>query len=517
MYPALNTQAIRLADQLATTRARIQSMDLMEEAGRQSAQRIFEYAVKTNTDRLVCICGSGNNGGDGFVIARYLIEMGLSVDVLTTGSKEKYSDDTATNYRRLLKLATTAETRLSIDAYRSQSLSNDEKGTTLIIDALLGTGLASDLRADMRSVVEDINSTGLPVIAIDIPTGINSSTGKVHGAAIKAVMTITMAAVKTGMLMGDGPSYCGEILVADIGIPANLVVEAGETAGMAWVPDDSDIKSVLPHRSVHDHKYSIGILGIIGGSVGLSGAPGMSALGAYRSGAGAVVCAVPASIQPVVAASTLETMTIALPENERGLAASGLTLARERLSKAKCLLVGPGLGRLDGTLSFVISFLEQWDGAAVIDADALYAISQVAPDFLKKSRGKWILTPHDGEFTRLGSLKDDRVETAREFATRFEVVLVLKGTPTLVASPDGKVFISTAGNKGFAKAGFGDVLAGMIGAFYSQGLTAQAAALCALHVGGRSAERYARNRSILSMMPTDLVNQVPVVLHDLEN
>lgn len=516
MQIALSSKAIRHADELAMTRARLPSMDLMETAGRETALYTHSHLMKSNVSRVSIVCGTGNNGGDGFVIARYLHELGHSVEVLTYGDESKYSSDTATNFRKIKKIASSSGNSIDV-----REITNPDdlfsSHPDCIIDALLGTGLEQDLRPQLRAVVDTINNTGALKVGVDIPTGLNATTGAVLGAAVTCDLTVTMAALKYGLLIGKGPDVAGTIHVIDIGIPETLIKEAGEAFGMALVPEDDDIAARMPRHSRDQHKYSVGVLGITGGSTGLTGAPLMASLAAHRCGVGAVICATPEDVEPIIAGESHETMTVPLPVDDYGLAVDGLKKARDGFSKATVLLVGPGLGRKDGTRRFVRSLLQTWANGAVLDADAFTAISEDRDAILNSSNGRFVLTPHDGEFKLLATLGDDRIDTVRRFASHTNTTLVLKGDPTLVGSPDGQVFISTAGSGCFKKAGFGDVLAGMTGGLYAQGLSPVDAVLCALHLGGRAAERFTSTRSKLSFMPSDLISELPAVIYDFEN
>lgn len=512
MITVLSSDAMRLADELAVTRARIPSIELMESAGTRLLETIEARFAPLAGKRISIICGSGNNGGDGFVLARLLVERHARIRVICVGGPARTSD-AATNFRRLEKLAARYADSIVIIEYAEQkdSLFNDPE-PDLIVDAHLGTGLSSDLRPDAIKVVQQINQSGAPTVAVDIPTGIDADTGRVLGAAVNAAITVTMAAPKLGLILAEGPAHSGEVLTADIGIPPAIIDEAGARKGMARLFDEEDFRASLPVRPNDAHKYSAGMLGIVGGSAGLSGAVCLAAQAAGRVGAGAVVCAVPDSVEPIVANAVVEAMTISLRDGESGTDPGSVSDVVKRFAKAETLLVGPGIGRGPQTLKFVSGLLEAWEGTVVIDADGLFALSKSLDSIARPAESTWIVTPHAGEFMRFGFSGTNRIEEAVEFARENNVFVVLKGAPTVVATPDSDVYLHPLTTSAFATAGSGDVLSGMIAGFSSQGLLPEKAIMCALYAGSLAVQNYCKTRNPISMVASDIVNELPAAL-----
>jgi NAD(P)H-hydrate epimerase len=384
------------------------------------------------------------------------------------------------------------------------------------VDALLGTGLTRTLREPVLGLVRYLNEQPAPVAALDVPTGLHSDTGAVLGDAVSAALTVTMGAAKGGLFLQDGPGRAGRVVTVEIGIPGFAIERALREQGGALRTTDAAVQAWLPHRTHEAHKYSVGLALVVAGSPGLTGAPAMASAAAARSGAGAVVCACPESIQPTLAGKLTEVMTLALPEGDDGLDADrALEVLAPRLAQARALLLGCGLGRARGTQDFIRRLLAQTDLPVVLDADGLNALAGHTDLLDRHADGRWILTPHAGEFKRLAGEDvdlSDRVRVARDHARRWNVHLVLKGMPSLVATPDGTVYLNGTGNPALATAGTGDILAGFCAGLLAQGLTPEAAAVCGLHLGGAAADRYAEHYGPRSMVATDLLDQLPLVL-----
>ena len=348
-------------------------------------------------------------------------------------------------------------------------------------------------------------------VALDVPSGLDATTGVAPGATFRADLTVTMAARKPGLVLGEGPAHAGRVRVVDIGTPRALLERCGDGV---YRTTDRWFYAHLPRRAAHANKYSAGLVVALAGSPGLTGAPVMACLAAARAGAGYVVCAAPASVQSTLAAHFVEVATLALPETADGLDPEGARAAvAAKLDKAGALLVGPGLGRAPGTQQTIRDVLTGFAGPAVVDADALAAVT---PDFVAAhARGRWVLTPHEGEFKRLaGDVSlEKRVDVVRQHARAWQCVLVLKGMPSLVGLPDGRVVVAAPHSPALATAGTGDILAGMTAGLLAAGADPAVAALCALHAGGRAAQRWSRRHAPAALQATDLLQIVPSVLH----
>jgi len=504
---------MRAADRETIEVFGIPGFTLMETAGREAVRVIESRFGAVMGRRVVCLCGAGNNGGDGLVVARVLHARGAHVFAGCMANAEALPPDAALNYRLLERLVAEDGERVAVfDLQASDSLDR-LASADLLVDALLGTGLTRALGARYQEVVDAINAADVPVVALDIPTGLDSDTGEAHGRPVVADGSITMGALKAGLLLGEGPRVAGWIETVEIGIPAHLIARAAAAPGCAHRTTDAAIRALLPTRAHDAHKYSVGTALVVAGSVGFTGAAALAAEAAARSGAGAVICATAAPAQPVLAVKLTDVMTAPLPTNADGIEAGPAVDALEGpLKKARALLVGPGLGRQPGTQAFVRALLKRARLPTVVDADGLVALAGMEAHIADLSAGDWILTPHLGEFRTLAGGEVDtsnRITLASAYARRWQCVLIVKGLPSIVAAPDGRVFINGTGNALLATAGTGDVLAGLCTGFLAQGLSPLDAALCALHIGGAAADRHAASVNPRAMMASDLTPHLP--------
>jgi len=515
----LTADAMRDADRTTMDDYGLPSFTLMESAGRGCASCIQNAYGPMDAETVLVLCGKGNNGGDGLVVARRLFEMGARVHVVLMSDPDDLRDDPARNLDLLRALqARSAEaerlTTSVFDDLDALAVEASALRPTLYVDALLGTGLTSDLREPIASVVGWLNDQTAPITALDVPTGLHSDTGAVLGDAVRADRTVTMAARKTGLVVGDGPLYAGAVDVVDIGIPAFVMDEVQARPGCGQLTTDAAVRSWWPERSRDAYKYSVGMTLVVGGAPAYTGAPVMASEAAARGGAGYVMCACPETVQPALSAQMTTIPTHALPAGERGIVpGDALDALSEPLERAQAVLVGPGLGRQSGTETFVRRLLQEMGLPTVIDADGLNALAGHLDDLSAHADGQWILTPHAGEFHRLAGEVDltDRVRVAEEHAKRWNCVLLLKGSPSLVAGPDGRTFVGSTGNAALATAGTGDVLAGHCVGLLAQGVPPLEAAAAALHLGGAAADRYAIDRDPRTMVATDLIDLLPQV------
>ncbi len=528
----LTASAMREADRITIDEFGLPGFTLMETAGRGSTEAVLDAFGPPESMRVVIFCGKGNNGGDGLVVARHLVEQGAQVRVILTSPKADLRDDPAHNLKLLETLqgnSDAARDRLAVSRLPDdEGLNNGERAKaldelvaevrpTLYIDALLGTGLTSDVREPIRSVVTWLNQQEAPTVALDVPTGLHSDTGAVLGVCVNADCTLTMAAMKVGLVVGGGAAYTGSVRVVDIGMPRYVLNRVATEPGCALRTNDADVRVWWPQRSDDAHKYSVGMTLVVGGAPGYTGAPVMASQAAARAGSGYVACACPASIQPALAQQMTAVPTVSLPvdASDGGLASGVADVLADQLDKARAALVGPGLGRSPSTQTSVRELLAATNLPLVVDADGLNAIAGVlgADDSPFSPDGQWILTPHAGELQRLvGQPIDltDRIAVARRYAERWDVVLLLKGHPSVVADPDGRVFVGGAGGPSLATAGTGDVLAGLCAGFLAQGLEPIHAAAAAMHLGGRAAEHFAQSADPRTLQATDLLDHLPV-------
>ena len=501
LLPILDADAMRAADRAAISDWGVPGRVLMETAGRAAADAITErYPVEG--ERVVVLVGTGNNGGDGLVVARVLWARGADLRVVTLA--EDGDGDSGANLDLVRRLARDSG-RLQITG----DARPPDAPADLVVDALLGIGARGEIREPARSLCAWANRQPAPVVALDVPSGLDATTGAAPDDTVRADLTVTFGALKAGLVLGDGPQVAGEVVTVEIGIPsAELERHAtAHRATRAWVG------KTLPRRASSAHKYSAGTAVCVVGSGHFTGAAVLSTAAAYRAGAGAVVACTPRSAQATVDARNAEVMVDAQPETDAGtLAAAALDGVLERAASADAVLVGCGLGREDETLDVVRRLVERVEAPLVLDADGLAAYAGDT-DRLAARDGPLVLTPHLGELRRL--LGDDaftpenRVETVRELAARWGAVLVLKGMPSLVGAPDGRVFVGPPGAPALATAGTGDVLAGTVVGLAAQGLGAVEAAVCALALGAAAADLWTERHGAAGLVASDLLDRMP--------
>lgn len=512
MSPVLTAAQMRAADQQTIDTFGLPSLTLMETASRAACAAVEARFGAWAGKRVVVLAGKGNNGGDGLVMARVAYTRGADVTVVQFGGREAMTEGTRHNAALLDTLAEhDADKRLRLRR-ASDTATDVLAAADLVIDAMLGIGLSSAVRQPMRAWVDALNASDVPVVAVDIPTGLHADTGVVLGAAIGAELTVTMAAHKAGLLMGRGPDHTGEIVVADIGVPPHIMAAVQAETPTYRITDEL-VRSWLPQRPRDGHKFTSGTVLAVAGSPGLTGAPVMTATAAARAGAGYVICACPETVQPLLAAKFTEIMTLGLPMAGDGIdSEAAQRVLADKLSRADVLLVGPGLGRAAPTSAFVRRMLSASPLPCVLDADGLNAFIGHTDQLAERSQGRWVLTPHEGEFKRwAGADVDltDRIATARRYAAQWNATLVLKGNPSVIAEPAGPVYVATAQSPSLATAGTGDVLAGISAGLIAQGCSPFHAAVCALHLTGRAAEAYTATHPPNTMLATDLFDYVP--------
>lgn len=491
---------------------------LMETAGRGAADAIEEAFGTLAGRRVFVLAGKGNNGGDGLVVARVLAGRRAHVRVVTTATEDEATEDTARNLR-LFRTLTEHDDHLALDLFEDIRQVAAMHPPDLVVDALLGIGVTGALRAPVDVLARWINGQEAPVVALDVPTGLDSDTGVAQDEAVRADLTVTMAAPKSGLLFNDGPMHAGRVEVVDLGIPPHLLGDALTMPGSALRTTDAAVRALLPERPRDAHKYTAGRVLVVAGSRAFPGAAVMASQAAARAGAGAVVCCTANSARPLIEAHLTEVMTVGLPETDDGsLAPDALDALVAQAARADAVLVGCGLGKHPATQRLVREVLPRLNRPVVVDADGLNALAGHTDLLSKQAEDQWVLTPHTGELQRLIGTNDldttDRIALAAEWAERWNSVLVVKGMPSVVGTPEGRVFIAGAGGPALATAGTGDVLAGMTVGLLAQGLAPADAAVCALHLGGRAADRYTETRQARSLLATDLLDELPHLFVD---
>ena len=455
--------------------------------------------------------GPGNNGGDGVAVAGLLKKAGWTVRCFLVGRREKMTADSREMERRLNELGGVLEDYIPGDGEQEAFT----LGADIIVDALFGVGLNSPLREPGASAVRLMNLSDAKVVSADIPSGVETDTGRILGDAVRADVTVTFSMAKPGLFVGKGALRAGKVIVHDIGIPEDIL--GGETFD-THVIDGGLVRSWLPRRPADGHQGDFGRVLVVGGSTGYTGAPVLCARGALRSGAGLVSLAVPEAVYPIIAAKCDEAMASPLPAGEDGrLSEEALVPLLGALAGKDAALIGPGLGQNPGLDSLVCQVLSTVNFPMVVDADGINALSRHMDVLDARRDCPTILTPHDGEFARLGGdlSSGDRLGAARTFAQAHGCLLVLKGHRTIVALPNGECFVNTTGNSGMAKGGSGDVLGGILLSLLGQGMNPVRAAICAVWLHGRAGDMAAEDKGEYGMLPSDLVEQLPYALREL--
>lgn len=511
---------MRQLDQEAMNQYRIPGLILMENAGLSIVRAVLEIFWDHSPEgkKALVVAGPGNNGGDGFVAARHLYNRGAKVEIFLTSPPESYRGDAAVNLQIVAAMGIPYKI---FDENTVEALREAAERADLIIDALFGTGFRGAPREPIATLIEVINNSGKPVLAVDLPSGLEADTGRVAGASIKARCTVTMGMPKVGLYLHPGAEYAGRVIVGDISFPPEL---RDEKSGEFTLLDRQTVAEYLPQRHPTHHKGNYGHVLVIGGSRGYTGAAVLAANAALRSGAGLVTAVVPASLYQITAAKLTEAMTFPAPDADGGFSASALNALGELLSRVNVLAVGPGLGQHPETAAFLNELLSSVALPAVIDADALNLLAKdkallVDPRY-RELRRKWVLTPHPGEMARLlgtdiSSVQDDRPGNACQASQEWGVTVVLKGARTVIAAPDGKILINPTGNPGLATGGTGDVLTGLIAGLLAQGLSPLEAAGSGVFIHGWASDRIASRKGMPGLIAGDLLEEVPYVLKDL--
>ncbi|MGH2636680.1 MAG: NAD(P)H-hydrate dehydratase [Actinomycetota bacterium] len=475
MRPILSPAEAEALDRAAQERG-ITVAGLMENAGREVASAAVRLVGGTYGRRAVVVCGKGNNGGDGLVAARALADRGMGVVALLLEEGARLREPAAANFRRL------AGTSVRIRGWSTAIASRELDRADVAVDAVFGTGFRGRPEDAFGEAVETLDGAGVPMVAVDIPSGVNGATGHVAGAAVHADLTVALGAPKAGVVLHPGASYAGVVETADIGFPEDSL--ASDLALL----ESGDVAEWLPVREPETHKRAAGYAVVVGGSRTMTGAVGLMAGAAYRVGAGLVAAAVPGSILPVVQGAVREAVFAPLPETDAGTAAGPSDRLIEILGEAGALAIGPGMTTDERTAGWIRELVRTSEIPVVLDADGLNAFAGRAGELADRRAGL-VLTPHAGEFARLANvpapdLDADRVGHVRKLAAETQAIVLLKGTRTLVATPDGSVRVNPTGGPFLATGGTGDVLTGMIAGLLARGLGPVDAASAGAYVHG---------------------------------
>jgi hydroxyethylthiazole kinase-like uncharacterized protein yjeF len=512
--PVFTAAEMRALDARAIATLGIPGRRLMEAAGTGAARVVARRWGPMRRRDVVILCGKGNNGGDGFVVARRLRGAGARVRVFLFARRAEVRGDAALALRRWTGRVEEVSSAANVAAATEAAERAD-----IVVDALLGTGVEGAARGVVGEMIARLETPRLPgrhaprVAALDLPSGLSSDHGALLGPTVRADLTVTFGGLKRSLLLYPGAARAGEVEVIPIGIPETEVGRGIQT----FVVEEADARGAFGPRPPDAHKGTYGHLLVVAGSLGKTGAAALAARAALRAGAGLVTAAVPASQQPVVATLGAEYMTEALAEHPHGfLGRAAAARVRELAETMDAVALGPGLSLADETQALARELIGSLPRPMVVDADALSALAGHLP-LLKGAAGPRILTPHPGELARMlgvsvGEIQADRIGRARAFAAAHQVWLALKGAGTAVAAPDGTVWINPTGNPGMAKGGSGDVLTGMTGAFLARGLEPLPALRAAVYLHGRAGDLARDAMGEEGMIAGDIVEAIPRAL-----
>lgn len=503
---------MRAMDARAIEDYKIPGIVLMENAGAGVARQTDACLGGVDGKGCCIFAGKGNNGGDGFVAARHLYNRGARVKIFIVGAgKEEITGDAKTN------LTITEEMGIEIICMQSER-DWDKAEVALkfcdcLIDALLGTGFYGELKPEFVRAIQLINHSHKSVISIDIPSGVEADTGQVRTIAVRAVHTVTLGLYKPGLLLYPGAEYAGSVSVADIGMPLELLTDSSIKQNIL---SSRYIRDLLPRRPGNAHKGIAGRVLVIAGSRGMTGAAALTSLAALRTGAGLVTLGISECLHDIMEVKLTEVMTKPLPGHSDGyLDGSSVDMVMELAARTNVLAIGPGLGIQASTAEAAREIIRQAEAPLVIDADALNALAGCT-DILMQSQALAVLTPHPGEMARLTGLTNaqvnsDRIQVARQAAAEWGCILVLKGAPTVVAFPDGEIFINTTGNSGMATGGTGDILTGVIASLIAQGLSSHDAAVAGVYLHGYAGD-LAAGSGKTGLIASDLLGALPAAI-----
>ncbi|MDA8215665.1 MAG: NAD(P)H-hydrate dehydratase [Nitrospiraceae bacterium] len=519
----ITADEMREIDRISIEEYGIPGIVLMERAGLAVALKVKEFYPDK---KIVVLCGGGNNGGDGLVAARNLHNRGFKVSVLIFAKKNSLSPDCNAQYQIAKKIGIPVEFRKDLNE-------RDVHGAVLI-DAVFGTGLSRPVKGSLAGVFAFINDSDVPVVAVDIPSGISSDTGEILGEAIMADYTVTFGLAKRGHLLYPGAEYTGRLFVEDIGFPAKIL--ASEKINVDMI-DREMVSGLIPLRPKYSHKGDYGHVLIVAGSRGKTGAALMAAKACLRSGSGLVTLAVPESLMNIFQGRVTEEMTLPLPDDGSGVLSSKAidVILNFAAQKIDVIAIGPGIGVSNDTEKIMNELIQKSTVPMVIDADAINSIASPHPPLgkggqrggiskgaiglLRKAKSPIVITPHPGEMARLLSqesekeikikIEKDRIDTAMSFSKETGTYLVLKGVPTIVTEPEGRAFINTTGNPGMATAGTGDVLTGIIASLLGQSLNPVNASLLGVYIHGFAGDMAAKGKGEHSLIATDIIDSLP--------
>ncbi len=503
----LNADAMRRCDETAVRDFGIPGAVLMENAARGAADIARALLAGTRAPHVLVVCGRGNNGGDGFAVARHLANAGMTVEVRLLHADDDITGDARLNLdilRRMEDGSTVSIARITDAAEMEAALLHRPD---LLVDAILGTGLSAPVTGLAAGVITAMNASGIRTLALDIPSGISADDGEEMGVAVQAAATATMGALKPGLLIRRGRACAGEVHLVDIGMP-RAVYERNRAN--TFQLEEREMLEAIPRRAFDAHKYQMGKVFVLAGSPGMTGAAAMASETALRTGAGIVRLGIPVSLNTIMEVKLTEVMTVPLKETaEQTLSMGDFERILNYVNTSTVTILGPGISRNYETQTLVRKLVTHSEAPMVLDADALFALVG-HPDLLLQARVPLVLTPHAGEFSRFTGLtaddiERDRIELARIFAMENQVTLVLKGAPTVIATPRGDAFVNPTGNPGMATAGSGDVLTGIIGGLIAQGASITQGACGGVYLHGLAGDLAVQRVGQQGMISSDII------------
>lgn len=502
-------------DNITINRLGIPGIVLMENAAIKVVDEIIKYLGEVLNKEILVFAGKGNNGGDAFAVARHLYNKGARVSVYITAEKKEISGDSRINLDIIEKMG--IENSELCEKIEVASLSDKLRQCDIIVDGIMGTGLKGNLKGIVKELVEALNRSKKTIISIDIPTGVNGETGEMSEVCIKAAGTVTFGLPKIGLMIHPGCEYTGKLIIADIGLPQSVIDKLDVRTN---VIDSDFVSGLIPERQSESNKGDYGRVFIISGSVGMTGAGCLAAGAALRTGAGLVYIGVPSILTSIYDAALIESITIPLEDNNTGyLTKNCMSQINEKIERSSVVAVGPGLSGKDDIMEIVKNIIDNSDKPVIMDADALNALSKDV-SALKNLKTEAVVTPHPGEMSRLAGIsiedvQNNRMKVAAEFAQKWKVITVLKGSRTIIALPDGTMYINTTGNSGMATAGSGDVLTGIIAGLIGQGVKPSDAAVAGVYIHGLAGDYAAEIKGEHGVIAGDLIEELPKVIKGL--
>lgn len=511
----VNGDQMKQLDRMAIDKFGIPGVVLMENAGLSVLEEVLKSIEQKENKEVMIVCGLGNNGGDGFVLARHLFNKGIPVKVVVVGNPSDIGGDAKKNYEIIHKL--NVQIHILVGANNLKKFSETIKGYGVIVDAIFGTGLKREIKGTMKEVIEIMNGSGKEIISIDLPSGIGANDGKVYGIAVKADKTVVLELLKIGNIRYPGAEYVGEKIIKNIGIP-KAAIESMQLNGNLITRDM--IKEILPDRPRDTYKGNYGKVYVVAGSTGMTGAAVLTCKAALRSGAGLLKIPVPQSLNTIMETRLTEAITVPVAEFKKGIVGIGdIGKILKTMEESDVIAVGPGSGTSRELEELLRNILENTSKPIVLDADALNSLAK-RKELLQLIQSPIVMTPHLGEMARLTEfdidyINSNRIEVALEFSKKWNAIVVLKGARTVVAGPNGEVYMNETGNPGMSTAGSGDVLTGIVTGFISQGIDPLKAAVAAVYIHGMAGDIAAEKLGEYGLLASDIVKQLPFAIKEI--